>query len=299
MGKLVLVTGGAGFVGTRLVPLLLEKKYKVKVLDNLMYNQIVLLDYFINPDFEFIKGDITDEENMKIALKGVDFIIHLAGIAGTPICDKNPELAKKVNVNGTEIINRLRGKIPIIFTSSECVYGKQEKVCTEMSTINPLSLYSKTKAESEKIIINSGNYIVFRPVSAFGMSQRMRVDLLLNDFVYRALKDKKLIVFEKDARRTLIHASDFAKALVFALENFNEMKNEIYNLGSEENLTKKEIAELIKEYQEYYLQFAEFNKDPDKKNYKFSIKKLKDKGFLAHVPVREGIKELIRGYQEI
>ena len=295
MRKTILVTGGAGFVGSRLVPFLLERGYKVKVLDNLMYNQSSLLNYLLEENFEFIKGDITDELKVKKSLENVDFIIHLAAIVGAPRCEKDPELAIKVNLNGAEVINRLRENIPIIFPSTGSVYGKLTEICTENSPVNPLSIYGKTKYEAEEIIKKSENYIIFRPATAFGVSQRMRTDLLINDFVYQALKLKYLTIFEGDAKRTFIHVSDFAKAIIYAIENFNHLKNDIYNLGNETlNYTKEEIAKKIAEITNCTIIKSEFGTDPDQRDYEVSYEKLRKKGFSTSILIEEGIKELIK-----
>jgi nucleoside-diphosphate-sugar epimerase len=296
----VLVIGGAGFVGTRLVPLLLAKGYNIRVLDNLMYNQIVFLDVLSNPNFEFIRGDITNEEDVKKSLEDVDHIIYLAAIVGAPLCDKEPELATRVNVNGAEIINKLRGRIPIVYTSSGSVYGKLDEICSEESPVNPLSLYAKTKIMGEKLVINSGNYIIFRPATAFGVSPRMRIDLLINNLVYDAIKSKRLVIFEANAKRTFIHVFDFAIALIFAIENFEKMKNKIYNLGNDNmNFTKREVAELIKKYTGCNTEFLENAEDPDKRDYEVSYEKIKSIGFFTKVSVEMGIDELIKSYNII
>ncbi|MBS3078839.1 NAD-dependent epimerase/dehydratase family protein [Candidatus Pacearchaeota archaeon] len=294
--KKILITGGAGFVGTKLVLLLLEKGYYVKVLDNLIHNQIVFSE-IKDARFEFIKGDITKEEDVKNALKDIDLIVHLAAIVGAPLCDKNPELAIKTNINGVEIINRLRVNIPIIFASTGSVYGKLNELCTEESPVNPLSLYGKTKYIGEQIIKKSGNYIIFRPATAFGVSPKMRTDLLINDLLLTALKTKKLIIFEGNAKRTFIHVSDFAMAIVYAIENFEKIKNKIYNLGNEKmNCLKKDIAKIIAKYTECEIEISRSGEDPDKRDYEVSYEKIRETGFNTCMSIEDGIRELIEYY---
>lgn len=300
MSERILVTGGAGYVGSRFVPVLLNKGYKVCVLDNLMYEQPTLLNHFINPDFEFIKSEITDEKNLKKAMKDVDMIVHLAAIVGAPACQIDPRRAKRVNVEGTKLVNKLRKNIPIIFPSSGSIYGKLYEICTEKSPIKPLSIYGETKWEAEKIITSSKNYVIYRPATAFGLSQRMRLDLMPNDFIYQSIKNNNLVVYEGFAKRTFIHVSDFGRALLFAIENFNEMKDEVYNLGNEKmNCTKKEIAEMIQKHHKYYLHFAEFGSDTDKRDYEVSYEKLRNKGFETTITLDQGLHELIHGYNMI
>lgn len=298
--KKILVIGGAGYVGCILVPMLLKKGYGVHVFDNLMYGQCVLLNYFKNKNFDFVKADITDRKEVKKAMREMDFVVHLAAIVGGPACDMLPERAKQVNHGGTININKARKNRPIIYLSTGSIYGKLDHICTENSPVNPLSLYSKTKHWAEKEVTHNDNYIIFRPATAFGLSPRMRLDLLINDFTYKAIKTNNLVVYERNAKRTFVHVNDFARAIVHAIENFDKMKNNIYNLGSEKlNITKGKVAEKIKTLYDFYLHFAEFGEDPDKRDYSVSYEKLRSKGFNVKMSLEEGIKELIRGYRMI
>lgn len=300
MKQRVLVTGGAGYVGSRFVPLLLQNDYKVRVLDNLMYEQPSLLNYFINPDFEFINGDVTIEKTVKNAMKDVDIVVHLAAIVGAPACQINPRRAREINVDSTALINKYRKDRPLIYPSSGSIYGKLEDICTEDSSVNPLSLYGETKQESENIITKTSEYVIYRPATAFGLSQRLRLDLMPNDFTFQAVKNNNLVVYEGFAKRTFIHVLDFAKSLLYAIKHFEDMKNEIYNLGNEDlNCTKREIAEMIQKHHDYYLHFAEFGSDPDKRDYEVSYEKLRKKGFTTSITLDEGIQELINGYKMI
>lgn len=296
----ILVTGGMGFVGSILVPLLLEKGNFVRVVDNLMFNQFTLAACFLNNNFEFLKGDIRDRKLMSRALKDIDFIIHLAAIVGEPACQKDPKLCYSVNSQGTDLINELRdADQKIIFASTGCVYGKVEGVCTENSPFNPLSSnYSISKREGEKIIEEKGNYITYRFATGFGLSPRLKFDLMIHDFIYQAIKNKALVVYEGDAKRSFIHVWDMARALVFTLDNFQTMKNQAYNVGSEKlNITKKEIAQKIKEKIDYCLGFADFNRDPEQRNYEVSYAKIREKGFEVTVDIDKGITELIQGFR--
>jgi len=297
----ILVTGGAGYVGSVLVPELLNKSHKIRVLDNLMYNQSSLLPYFINKNFEFIKGDIRDENAVRRSLKDVDYIVHLVAIVGMPACKKNPPLAEAVNVNGTALLTNLRSRSQgIIYASSVSNYGAAGGICDEETLPNPLSEYAVTKHRAEELVLDAGNVVAFRFATAFGLSPRLRLDLLPNDFTFNALKNKSLIVYEKNFRRTFIHVRDMARAILFAIENFNDLKDGVYNVGHESmNYTKKEVAEAIKQKIDYFLYFADIDCDPDKRNCYISFKKISSKGFKTSITLDEGIEELIKGFQMV
>lgn len=295
----VLVTGGAGYVGSVLVPKLLEKGYKVRVVDNMMYGVPSLLPCFINPNFEFIRGDVRDEKVMREALEGADVIIHLAAIVGAPACQRDEKLAWEVNYEATALLDELRDKDQtVIFASTGSVYGKVDGICTEETPINPLSTYGVTKARAEERLLSSGNVIVYRFATAFGLSPRLRLDLLPNDFTFQAVKNRSLIVYERHFRRTFIHVTDMARAFLFALENMDKMRDEVYNVGNESmNYTKEEVALKIKEKVDFYLYFADIGSDPDKRDYEVSYEKIRRLGFETKVTMDQGIDELIRGFQ--
>lgn len=298
----ILVTGGAGYVGSVLVQMLLQAGHKVRVLDSLRKGGLCLLALFADRNLEFVRGDIRDEETVKKALQDMDVIIHLAAIVGFPACQKDPWLARQINVDGTLNIDRLRHKDQtILFPSSLSNYGTVVgEVCTEEMTPKPITLYGETKIQAEQHLLASGNVIIFRPATAFGLSSQMRLDLLLNYFVFTALKERFLVVYEPHFNRAFIHVRDFARAFLFALENGSKMKDQIYNLGDESlNLTKGELAERIRKKIDFVLEFSDKGEDPDKRNYIVDFSKLHKAGFKAKISIDEGIEELARGLQVI
>jgi len=293
----ILVTGGAGYVGTVLTEMLLKKGFRVRVLDSLRFGGMNLIPFFSNKNFEFIKGDIRNKKDIEKSLRDVDLVIHLAAVVGFPACRKDPELSEDINVYGTKmLVNALKSKVPIIFASTNSVYGKvTDKVCTEKTPLKPLSEYGEQKARAEKLIIKNKKYIIFRFATAFGASPRMRLDIMPNDFVYKAVKDKSLIVYEKNFMRTFIHVRDMARSFIFAIENYKKMKNEIYNVGdNKNNLSKEDVCLMIKKKVDYYLHFAEINKDLEERNYLVSYEKLAKVGFHTSITMEEGIDELIK-----
>jgi len=300
----ILVTGGAGFIGSVLVPMLLQRGYRVRVLDNLRYGGDVLLPNFVYKDFEFMRGDVVDEEAVRAALQDIDVIIHLAAIVGYPACRKNPQLAEAVNVTGTQNIDRHRHRDQLIlFASTYSNYGDvmvKEEHCTEETPLNPMTTYGKTKTEAERYLLEAGNVICYRFATGFGLSPRLRLDLLVNDFVFSALKQRTLIVYEKNFKRTFIHVRDMARAFLFALDHRQAMVDQVYNAGSDHmNYSKEEVALLIRQKLEFFLHFAEVGEDLDKRNYFVSYEKLHALGFDTTVSLEEGIDELIRGLEVI
>lgn len=291
----ILVTGGSGYVGSVLVPILLHTGYQVKALDNLLFKQTSMLPFFINKNFEFLLGDVRDVHMVKEAVKDVDLIIHLAAIVGAPVCAAHPELAHAVNYQGTVNIDSVRSSSqPIIFASTGSNYGKVEGVCTEETPLHPLSVYGETKTKAEEHLRNSGNMIGFRFATAFGISPRLRLDLMPNDFVFQALRVGNLIVYQKDVRRTFIHVSDMAHAFLHAIEHYETMKNHIYNVGDESmNVTKEDVANLVKKYINFYLHFAEIGRDQDMRDYEVSYAKMRSTGYRTQITLEEGIQEIV------
>ncbi|MBI4437478.1 NAD(P)-dependent oxidoreductase [Candidatus Uhrbacteria bacterium] len=291
----ILVTGGSGYVGSVLVPALLRQGYRVKVFDNLLFKQTSLLPHFINPLFEFVHGDVRDVHALARAVEDVDLIIHLAAIVGAPICSAHPELAEAVNYQGTVNLDSVRSSHqPIIYASTGSNYGKVDGICTEDTPLHPLSVYGQTKTKAEEHLKRSGNMIGFRFATAFGISPRLRLDLMPNDFALQALRVGNLIVYQKQVRRTFIHVTDMTRAFLHAIQHYEEMKNEIYNVGHERmNLTKEEVALLVKKFVNYYLHFAEIGSDPDQRDYEVSYEKIRSKGFETQVSMEEGIREVV------
>jgi len=298
----ILVTGGAGYVGTSLVPLLLAEGHDVRVLDNLLMGGLAMIPFFSHKNFEFQRGDVRDRETVKTALKGVDAVIHLAGIVGYPACRKFPEMSREINVDATRLLAEEAGKsLPIFFASTGSGYGQLiGDLCTETTPLNPVSNYGKQKVEGEKILGDRGNFVTYRFATAFGASPRMRLDLLINDFTFRAVKDRSLIVYEKHFMRTFIHVRDMASSFIFAVNHYNAMKNEVYNVGdSRQNLSKEQVCRMIQKKVDYYLHFAEVGQDVDQRNYMVSYDKIAKAGFRCGITVEEGIDELIRAVHAI
>jgi nucleoside-diphosphate-sugar epimerase len=298
----VLVTGGAGYIGCVLVPALLDAGHEVRVLDSLRKGGLGLLPSLSTSRLELVRGDIRDPDAVRNALRDTDVVMHLAAIVGYPACAKDPELARTTNVDGT--VNLIRYSSPhqvIIFPSSLSNYGTApDAICTEEMVPTPITLYGTTKMEGERALLDRGNAIIFRPATAFGLSPQMRLDLLFNEFVYRALKEKYLVVYEPNHMRAFVHVRDLVRAFLFSLENGERMLNQIYNLGSESlNLRKGDLAQRIRRKVEFVLDISDRGEDPDKRNYTVSFSKLRRAGFETSVSIDEGIDELVRGLQAI
>ncbi len=301
MKERILITGGAGYIGSVLTPILLEKGFSVTVVDNLYYKQNSLLHCFYHPHFSFVSGDASNESLLQQEIKKADIIIPLAAIVGASACDRTPVLARQLNYDA--IINILKHasksqKILYPNTNSGYGIGEKDKFCTEKTPLNPISLYGKLKVEAEEILLASGQAVAFRLATVFGVSPRMRLDLLVNDFTFRACQDKCLVLFEEHFRRNYIHVRDVAYAFLFGIENFMKMKGESYNVGlSSANLTKRQLAEKIKTFiPDLYIHSANIGEDPDKRDYIVSNEKLETLGWRPEVTLDEGIRELIAAY---
>ena len=300
----ILVTGGAGYIGAMLCPSLLNQGYKVTVIDNLMYNQSPLLECCSNNSFSFIQGDICDYNLLKSIITKFDIIIPLAAIVGSPACNKNKSLAKMINLEaGMKLVDLSSLKQLVLFPTTNSGYGVGEKnnFCTEETPLKPISDYGKTKVEVEKAFLDKGNAITFRLATVFGASPRMRTDLLVNNFVLQALKDKSIILFEEHFRRNYIHIRDVVYAFQFAINNHIKMKGQAFNVGlSSANVTKKQLAEKIKEHlPNTYIHSAKIGEDPDKRDYLVSNEKLELLGWKASYTLDDGIRELIKVYEII
>lgn len=297
----VLITGGAGYVGTSVIPILLQSNHKVIVYDNLMFGGDAILPFFRNTNFSFIHGDIRDKDKLKNAVGDSDVIIHLAAIVGFPACRKEPDLAKAVNVDGTQnLIDVTSNEQLIIYGSTGSNYGAVEDICTEDSPLNPLSLYGQTKTLAEKMILENKKSIAWRFATAFGVSARLRLDLLINDFTYKAITQGYLVVYEKHFMRTFIHVHDMGRVFLFGIENQDKMINNVYNVGNEKmNYSKEDVCNMIKEKTNTYIHFADIGEDADKRNYVVSYDKIKAIGYETSITVEAGIDELVRALKAV
>ena len=300
----ILITGAAGYIGSVLVPILLQKGHKVIAVDNFMYQQTSLLDCCHYENFSLINGDVRNADLINKQMKKVDAILPLACLTGAPLCDKDPLAAKAVNFEGIEtILSKRSPNQIIIFPTTNSGYGVGEKgiYCTEETPLRPVSLYGKMKVEIEKIILESGNSITFRFATVFGVSPRMRLDLLVNDFTYRAFYDRFIVLFEAHFKRNYLHVRDAAGAFIFGLENFDQLKGEAYNVGlSDANISKAKLCQVIKEeIPDFYFTEAEIGEDVDKRDYIVSNQKIEAVGFKPEYSLSYGIKELIKCFQII
>lgn len=299
----VLITGGAGYLGSVIVGKLLNAGDEVVVLDKLLFNQTSLLQYTSNPNFKFIYGDVRNESLLEKLCKEADAIIPLAAIVGFPACAADPQLAKEINFK--QIVNIVRfskGK-KILYPNTNSGYGIAEgqTECTEESPLTPISVYGQTKCDAENFLRTSTDAITFRLATVFGVSSRMRTDLLVNDFVYKAITDKYIVVFERNFKRNFIHVEDVASAFLFMLYGYEFYKGEVFNVGlSSANLSKQELLEKIQSHvKDFAVSYNDYYEDPDKRDYIVSNAKIEDTGWKPEWDLDRGIKQLIQGYQMI
>lgn len=300
----ILVTGGAGYLGSILVPALLAEGHAVTVVDNFLYNQTPLLDCCHYPTLSIIRGDARDRALITETLKGVDAIIPLACLTGAPLCDRDPLEAKGVNLEAIQLLLALRSpKQRIVYPTTNSGYGiGQEGIhCTEETPLRPISIYGKLKVEAEQAVLQAGNGVTLRLATVFGISPRMRLDLLVNDFVYRAVTDGFLVLFQGHFKRNYIHVRDVARAFLHVLKHFERMNGQPYNVGlSDANLSKLELCQEIKRlYPSFYFTEAAVGEDKDQRNYIVSNEKIEQTGFKPSVSLQAGIAELIKGYQVV
>lgn len=298
----ILVTGGAGYIGSVMVPILLKEGYEVTVLDNFTYHQQSLLDICHYPTLKIKRGDVRDESLVKQLLKDADVIFPLAALVGAPLCDRDPVSAKTINYDAVKLILDNRSKSQkIIFPTTNSGYGIGEDnvYCTEVTPMRPVSLYGRLKVDIEKAVLDAGDGITLRLATVFGISPRPRLDLLVNDFTYRAVNDRFIVLFEAHFKRNYIHIRDVARAFIHCVKNFDAMKEEPYNVGlSEANLSKKELCEEIqKQVPEFHILESKIGKDPDQRNYIVSNEKIEKTGFRTENTLQIGIAELIKGFQ--
>jgi len=297
----ILVTGGAGYLGSILVPELLKLGNKITVLDNFMFEPDSLLDCCHYDTFEVIRGDVRDRRLIEKLVRDKDVVIPLAALVGAPLCDRDKIGTETTNRGAiktlAEVLSKEQG---IIIPTTNSGYGIGQKgiYCTEETPLNPISFYGKTKVDAEKIVLERGNGISLRLATVFGMSPRMRLDLLVNDFTYRAVKDSFIIIFEGHFKRNYIHVRDVARAFIHAIEKFDSMKDEAYNVGlSDANLSKLELCVKIKEQVPDFVYLeSPIGEDPDKRDYIVSNEKVEKTGFAPKYSLETGIRELIKGY---
>jgi nucleoside-diphosphate-sugar epimerase len=297
----ILITGGAGYIGSVLTPTLLESDHDVTVLDNFMFRQSSLLDCCHSPKFRVVRGDCRDEGVVKPLVAEADLIIPLAALVGAPMCNQDKVAAQTTNFDAVSMLCRLASNsqwmvLPV--TNSGYGVGEKNKFCTEDSPLRPISVYGVTKVKAEELVLQRENSLSFRLATVFGLSPRMRLDLLVNDFVYRAVMDRAVVIFEGHFKRNYIHIRDVARTFVHAINNFDSMKGSAYNAGLDEaNLSKLELCAVIKKRlpQFVYLE-APIGEDPDKRDYIVSNARLAATGFKPEWGLDRGIEELIKGY---
>ena len=300
----ILVTGGAGYLGSTLVPQLLAAGHRVTVLDSFMFRQTSLNHVCYHPNFQVVKGDIRVESTMAPLLKSADIVIPLAALVGAPMCSADPVGAKTVNHDAIEMMLTMMSadqRVLMPTTNSAYGTGDEHNFCTEESPLRPISIYAREKVVVEERLMQRGNAISFRLATVFGMSPRMRVDLLVNDFTYRAVHDRFVVLFEGNFKRNYINVRDVARVFMHGIENFDKMRGQIYNVGlSEANVSKRELCEHIqRQVPNFVFLEAPVGKDPDQRNYIVSNAKLEKTGFNPEVSLSAGIGELIKGFTMI
>jgi nucleoside-diphosphate-sugar epimerase len=300
----ILVTGGAGYLGSIIVPELLAAGHRVTVLDSFMYLQNSLAQVCADPNFDVINGDARSVETLKPLVKGADYVLPLAALVGAPLCKKDPIAATTTNRDAIATLAKLMSpqqRIVMPITNSGYGVGEQGKECTEESPLRPVSLYGVDKVEAEKIVLGRENSVSLRLATVFGMAPRMRIDLLVNDFVYRAVTDRAVVLFEAHFKRNFIHVRDVARAFMHAIDRFDVMRGRPFNVGlSDANLSKAELCDRIREHVPnfQYLE-APIGEDPDKRDYIVSNARIEATGYAPRHSLDDGIRELIKGFRMI
>lgn len=300
----ILITGGAGYIGSTLVPMLLNQKHDVTVLDNFYYQQTSLLDCCHFKNFTIVKGDVRNKSLLKDEISKADCVIALAALVGAPLCDKEPDASNAINRDAIKNIVELKSKSQMLLypcTNSGYGIGQEGIHCTEETPLNPISLYGKQKVDAESAVVHQGDGISFRLATVFGMSPRMRLDLLVNDFTYRAVYDGFIVLFEPHFKRNYLHVRDAARAFIHGIENYDRLKGSAYNVGlSSANISKFELCqEIEKHIPKFSYMVSEIGQDPDKRNYIVSNAKIEATGFNTAHNLSDGLQELIKGLKII
>jgi nucleoside-diphosphate-sugar epimerase len=291
----VLVTGGAGYLGCLVVPLLLEQGHEVTIYDKLMWGIQPLLHVATRPELRIVRGDVRDEIALRKVVRGQDAIVNLAAIVGYPACLEYPNEARETNQESVASLSRMLSPSQLcIQASTGSTYGQVDGVCVEDTPINPLTLYGETKAKAEEAVLAHGG-VPLRFATVFGVSPRMRLDLLVNEIVYQVAHYGTFVMYEGHSRRTFLHCRDAAASILFAIDNYEQMSGRAFNVGDEKlNYTKRAIADLVMAQHRYYLHAAEFGEDKDKRDYEVSYGRIKQLGYKATVTMEDGIKELLQ-----
>ena len=301
MGYQILVTGGAGYLGSTMVPELLAAGHKVTVLDNFMYGQNSLAHVCHHPGFEVVRGDVRSESTVLPLLKKADIVIPLAAYVGAPLCARDPVGASSTNHDAiVMMLKHLSQRQRILMPTTNSAYGTGDakNFCTEDSPLRPMSLYAIEKVRVEKELMQHPNATSFRLATVFGMSPRMRIDLLVNDFTYRAVHDRFVVLFEASFKRNYIHVRDIARVFMHGIDHYEKTNGQIFNVGlSEANVSKKELCQVIlKQVPEFTFIEAPIGRDPDQRNYIVSNAKIEATGYHPQVTLDAGIRELIKGF---